>query len=655
MGIIREELVLSDGFSSTFSNFTTQGDEAVSVLKSIQAELDSVRDIAQSSQHFMSSFADDISASFSDAVQNIRTAGDEQERVTRETNNTAAAAGNWVGKIKSAIAALGAAKMAQNFVETADELTLINARLDAVNDGTYKGGQLQEQVFASAQRARASYQDTANLVARIGQNASKTFNNAEAIQFAENMNKSFKWAGTSQQEMASVTLQLSQALSAGVLRGEEFVAVNEAAPRVIQRIADYLGKEKGEIKDLAQQGVLTANVVKNAVLSATDEINEEFEAIPMTWADMMTTGKNTIMMGLSDIMEQWTEFLNSTEGQELFQDAVAAILTFAQIASDAFMAIVQGVMWVRENWDAILPIIELVGAAMITYAGIQVASAVASAAAWIMQNWWILLVVAAIWIAIAALQAMGTTWTDVGRVAGQVMGFIYATVANTFAFLWNEVIAPFAEFFANVFDNPVNAIVNLFWGMYDTILGIVQNCAGAIDALLGSDISGAIGNFRSLANTAVKTQYAQSATVERMEYTSYSVMDDFGEVGATLGNKIDHMDLSLQGISNGIGGIDSSNLNISDALGTGGGGGQVGKVGSVGKIENDVKLSDEDLKIYRDLAEARYMNRIELKTLAPNVKVTVPKSSNLNAEDVANEIKAMLIEQAASHTATAHG
>jgi len=655
MGVIREELVLNDSFSSTFSGFMSQGDEAVGILKQIASELDTVSSIAQNTQDFMAGFAEGFASEFERASQSIRQAGTEQERVTNETQNTAAAAGNWVGKIKSAIAALGAAKMAQNFVETADELTLINARLDAVNDGTYKSGQLQEQVYSAAQRSRASYQDTANLVSRIGQNASKTFNNAEAIQFAENMNKSFKLAGASQQEISSATLQLSQALAAGTLRGEEFNAINEAAPAVIQRIADYLGKEKSEIRDLAQQGVLSADVVKNAMLKATDEINKQFEAVPKTWADMMTEGQNAITMGLSDIMEQWTEFLNSAEGQELFEDAIAAVLTFAQIASDAFMAIVEAVSWVHDNWEDLLPIINLVGAAMLTYAGIQLATAVMSAAAWLMANWWILLVVAALWIAITALQAMGTKWADVGRVAGQVLGFIYATAMNVFVTLWNDVIAPFAEMFANVFNNPVNAIVQLFWSMYDTILGIVQACAQAIDALLNSNISGAIAGFRAEAGRAVDQAYATAVKVDRMETVDYSVMDDFGAVGESLGNKLDHMDLSLQGLADGIGGIDASNLNISDALGNNGGGGQVGKVGSVGKIESDVKLSDEDLKIYRDLAEARYMNRIELKTLAPNVKVTVPKSSNLNATDVANEIKAMLIEQAASHTATAHG
>jgi hypothetical protein len=111
------------------------------------------------------------------------------------------------------------------------------------------------------------------------------------------------------------------------------------------------------------------------------------------------------------------------------------------------------------------------------------------------------------------------------------------------------------------------------------------------------------------------------------------------------------MNLNMKDISGSLGNIGGYTGATSNAVAGNGG---VGKVGSVGKVEQDVKLSDEDLKIYRDLAEVKYMNRIELKTLAPNIKVDLPQGSNLSATDVADAIKAMLIEQSASHTATAH-
>ena len=652
MGTIREELVLADGFSSTFNNFISEGDTALSTMKAIQKELDTLNATAQNSQDFMVGFAEGFSDSFSEATKGIQDAIKGQKQATDETERTAAAARNWMGAIKGVVATLGLVKFGKQFIETADELTQIGAKLDMVNDGIYKGAELQNQVFAAAQRSRASFQDTATLVTRIGQNASDTFNNAEAIQFAENMNKSFKIAGANQQEMASATLQLSQALAAGTLRGEEFNAINEAAPSVIQRIADAMGVEKGKMRELAQDGQITAEVVKAAMLGATDEINAEFANIPKTFGDFMTEAQNIITMGLSDIMDQWSEFLNSTEGQEVFDTLVSGILTFAQIGSEAFMAVANGISWLKDNWESLLPIIDTVIAAVIVYEGVQIAAALTTAAAWLMANWPLLILIAGIGVAIAYAQSLGANFQSAGQVIGTVFGTIYAVGYNVFAALWN-LIATFAEFFANVFNDPVGSIVRLFTGAFDTILSVVETVAGAIDTLLNTNMSGAIAGFRSQISSWVSETYGDSAIeIQRMaELDVTATAKEWGNTGANIGGKLDNIGASLDGISSGVGSIDSSNFNISDSLGDAG---KVGKVGSVGKIENDVKLSDEDLKMYRDLAEAKYMNRIELKTLAPNIKVEVPKSANLSPTDVADAIKAMLIEQSASHTATAH-
>ena len=652
MGTIREELVLANGFSSTFNNFISEGDTALSTMQAIQKELETLNATAQNSQDFMVGFAEGFSDSFSEATKGIQDAIKGQKQATDETERTAAAARNWMGAIKGVVATLGLVKFGKQFIETADELTQIGAKLDMVNDGIYKGAELQNQVFAAAQRSRASFQDTATLVTRIGQNASDTFNNAEAIQFAENMNKSFKIAGANQQEMASATLQLSQALAAGTLRGEEFNAINEAAPSVIQRIADAMGVEKGKMRELAQDGQITAEVVKAAMLGATDEINAEFANIPKTFGDFMTEAQNIITMGLSDIMDQWSEFLNSTEGQEVFDTLVSGILTFAQIGSEAFMAVANGISWLKDNWESLLPIIDTVIAAVIVYEGVQIAAALTTAAAWLMANWPLLILIAGIGVAIAYAQSLGANFQSAGQVIGTVFGTIYAVGYNVFAALWN-LIATFAEFFANVFNDPVGSIVRLFTGAFDTILSVVETVAGAIDTLLNTNMSGAIAGFRSQISSWVSETYGDSAIeIQRMaELDVTATAKEWGNTGANIGGKLDNIGASLDGISSGVGSIDSSNFNISDSLGDAG---KVGKVGSVGKIENDVKLSDEDLKMYRDLAEAKYMNRIELKTLAPNIKVEVPKSANLSPTDVADAIKAMLIEQSASHTATAH-
>ena len=255
--------------------------------------------------------------------------------------------------------------------------------------------------------------------------------------------------------------------------------------------------------------------------------------------------------------------------------------------------------------------------------------------------------------ALIAAQQYGVGMQEVGGVVGGVFGFIYAVGYNVFASLWN-IIATFAEFFANVFNDPVAAIAHLFSGLLDTILGMVQTAASAIDALLGSNISGAINGFRNDLSSWVDSTFGENAVqIKRMANLDVgTTMKQWGSYGASLGSKLDNLNLNVSDLAGSFGDLD---------LGDGAGGlgdiGNVGKVGSVGKIDNDVKLSDEDLKLYRNLAERRYMNQIELKTLAPHIEVSIPENEakNLTAQDIADKLRALLIEQSAAGTAVSHG
>ena len=128
----------------------------------------------------------------------------------------------------------------------------------------------------------------------------------------------------------------------------------------------------------------------------------------------------------------------------------------------------------------------------------------------------------------------------------------------------------------------------------------------------------------------------------------------WGEYGGNLGAKLDNMNLNLEDIAGSFGGFNMGDIPTGDQLGDIG---KVGSVGSVKNVEGDIRLADEDLKLYRDLAERRYMNQIELKTLAPNINVTLPAgaSGNLSPDDVANHIKKILIQQMSAQTAVSHG
>ena len=587
--------------------------------------------------------------------QELIEAINNQQRYTNEVSKSNRQAGNLLRTVRNIAGVIGSLALARGFIQMSDSMTSINAKLDMINDGTQSTAELQDMIYQSAQRSRAAYSSTANMVARLGMNAKEAFNsNAELVQFAENLNKQFTIAGATQEEIASATLQMTQALSSGVLRGEELNAVFDSAPNVIRNIADYLGVGVGEIREMAADGQLTAEVVKNAMLAATDDINSQFESIPMTFSGAWQMVKNAGVQAFQDIGKEMNDFLNSDTGSTMLEGLVGGFEVLANVGSAAFNVLAAGAGWVQENWSLVYPLLIGAAAAMALYGAVSVASWLASAAASAAALWPLYLIAGAIAAAIFLLRQNGATWQQIGSVIGSIIGALYSLFYTVIAYIWNR-LATFAEFFANVFNNPVTAIANLFAGLLDNILSVVETAASAIDALLGSDISAAVSGFRDKVQDFVNEKYGENKIkIERMDSTDIPQnIKSFSEAGSNFGSKLDNMNFSLEDIAGGIGGLGDIAIPAAGDLNVG----DVGTVGKVKSIDGDVNLSDEDIKLYRDLAERRYMNNVELQTLAPNITVNVPKGAgdNINEQDLANKLKAILIQQRAAHTAVSHG
>ncbi len=663
MGQIREELRLVDSFSQTFNRFNAAAASSTNTAEGFQSTLDDV------TANF---------ASFSAAVQNATAAleqlpgsidniADEQSRVTAETNKTAAASNNWLGTIKSIAASIGAMKLAQEFIETSDAMSQMTAKLNMINDGMWTTDELQKMIMASAQRSRSSYADTADLVTRLRQNAKGIFtNNAEATLFAENLNKAFKISGASAQEQASVILQLSQAMAGGVLRGQEFNAIMSGSHNIIDMIAEEMGVPSTEMKKMAEEGKITADIVKAAMLNATDGINEDFKNLPMTWGDMIQQGKNTIQFALQEAFGDFSKFINTDEWQAVMNTVTNAIIVAARVGSQALMAIGRAIVWVQQNWAKLAPIVYGAVAAFIAFKVASAAAsigsikaALASAAAWLAANWPILLVAAALGTVVYICKRVGVTFEQVGAFIGAVVGGVYGIIYNYIAGLYNY-LAGFVEFFVNVWDDPIGSVVRLFVNFADSVLAVIQSIAEALDWVFGSHLSDAVQNWRNDMQEWTRAKVGDAKyTIDRMEYKNVGdTMQAFSDKGADMAGNLKDMVSSLTGSFNTVQDINSGlgdlNSLMNDAFGPNG---EIPRVGTVGEIEKNVNLGDEDLRVFRDLAEMKYLQNIELKTLAPNINVTVPASENgeaLSPEDVANAIKVVLVDQMSAHTSTAH-
>ena len=195
-----------------------------------------------------------------------------QNNYNKSVNDGSSAVSFLLGKAKTMATTLGAAFGAKQVIGLSDTMASSRARLDLMNDGLQTTEQLQNMIYQSAQRSRGSYQDTADIVSKLGTLAKGAFkSNEEAVLFAEQMNKQFVIGGASAQEQSAAMYQLTQAMASGRLQGDEFRSIMENAPMLAQSIAQYLGKSTAELREMSSEGLLTSDVIKNALFASADE------------------------------------------------------------------------------------------------------------------------------------------------------------------------------------------------------------------------------------------------------------------------------------------------------------------------------------------------------------------------------------------------
>ena len=448
MGEIRENLVLTDQFSASFSKFLDLGNNMTAQMERIDTSIQTIgkaanyvsasgfermdQKLTQINQNIemLGKAANFINASGFDSLNSTlqqiaanasraAAAGQQHAQAVKRTDTAANQLLSTMKRIASVTALIAAGKKAMGL---SDEFAQTTARLNLMNDGLQETEDLQRLIYESAQRSRTSYTATADVVAKLGQRAGQAFSsNAETIQFAENLNKQFVIAGASQQEIASASLQLTQALGSGVLRGEELNAVFEAAPNIIQTIADYLDVPIGKIRDLAADGQITADIVKDAMLSATENINEQFEDMPITFSQAFSLATNRAMMSMQEGLGGMNEFLNTEETMGAIMRLADIFSVLAEIGMGALTGIGEMASFVVNNLDFIIPILTAIGIAFaimhaqaIATALASVGGALASAAAWAVANWPILLLVALMAGALIAAQQFGFGMEAVG-------------------------------------------------------------------------------------------------------------------------------------------------------------------------------------------------------------------------------------------------
>lgn len=347
MGVLESTIILKNQMSGVLNSITDSMNMVISAAYDVETA---------GKKAFNPALLDGAKSKLAEVQATIEENAQEQEKFNRKLQEGSSAADKMAGIIKKALITYASFRSVKAFVGLSDEMAQIKARLDAINDGHQTTLELQEMIYKSAQRARGEYKMTMDIVSKLGAQAKDAFaSNQETIAFAENLNKLFTISGTSAQGIESVMYNLTQAMASGVLRGQDLNAVMANTPQLLRIVSEYMGEPIGKIRKLAEEGRLSADVIKNALLGATDDINAQFENMPMTFGQIAVSMKNRFLKNIEPALNRLNDFANSKAFQE-FSDR--ALFYLEEVTKGIFMATeiaIKGMNFVSDNLWLIEP------------------------------------------------------------------------------------------------------------------------------------------------------------------------------------------------------------------------------------------------------------------------------------------------------------